>query len=172
MSACNYLNEQYFDTNTIFNKLEDINTKLLSYFIIEDKKQIIKGLFKQTYNNVFWDLYNNAISKQGIYAFAEITNNEVKILYIGISKDIRKRFIQHTKRKDKKYASWAHIVQRELSTHNDLSNYYDKIKAYQNEVMPSLYFGYVPIEDNMILHIAEVYCANKLKSHYNTFKTH
>lgn len=33
-------------------------------------------------------------------------------------------------------------------------------------------FTFVLIPDNMLMHIAEVYCVNKLKAKWNSFETH
>lgn len=33
-------------------------------------------------------------------------------------------------------------------------------------------FTFVLIPDNMLMHIAEVYCVNKLKAEWNSFETH
>jgi len=47
-----------------------------------------------------------------------------------------------------------------------------KIPEYKKKYIHPLKYTFCPIDDNMFLHIAEVYCVNKLKAHWNSFETH
>jgi len=47
-----------------------------------------------------------------------------------------------------------------------------RIADFQKEHIHPLRFTFLPIEDNMLLHMAEAYCVNKLKVKWNSFETH
>ena len=46
------------------------------------------------------------------------------------------------------------------------------IPELQNTLIKNCRFTFVTEDSNMLMHLAEVYCANKLKSYWNSFETH
>jgi len=99
---------------------------------------------------------------KGLYAFAQIENGRISWQYIGISQTIKRRFKGHTIRKTKNAASWAYLIRKSEK----------QIPGVQKKYIHPCYFTFVQVEDNMLLHMAEVYCVNKFRSKYNSFQTH
>jgi hypothetical protein len=46
------------------------------------------------------------------------------------------------------------------------------LNAKHIEAIHPCVFTFVTIPDNMPMHLAEVYCANQLQCHWNSFRTH
>ncbi len=99
---------------------------------------------------------------KGLYAFARIEKGKVLWQYIGISQTIKRRFKGHTIRRTKNSASWAYLIRKSE----------EQIPTVQKRYIHPCYFTFVQVEDNMLLHMAEVYCVNKFRSEYNSFETH
>lgn len=159
--------------HTLFLKLEEIS-KQLSNAILDENKRILISKYYETKRNSFhlhWkDLVPNNITNKhaknefkGLYAFALIIDNVVNWQYIGISQTIKRRFRGHTILKNKNSATWAYIMsERKEEIIGDIQ---------KSKVFPC-YFTFIQIDDNMLLHMAEVYCVNRLRAYWNTFETH
>ncbi|MBX2960261.1 MAG: GIY-YIG nuclease family protein [Flavobacteriales bacterium] len=175
----NYNNEPFISTDlNLLKELDSISEKLHKNMITEGKSFIVKDILDKKKFNSFWDFEPHDENKytkkeyKGIYAFASVTNGIVNFKYIGISQTIKRRFNAHTKRTTRQEASWAYLMIKKDLVEKTLKERESYIPIYQKEKIYPLRFTFFPIEDNMLLHIAEVYCVNKLHSYWNSFETH
>lgn len=180
----NYKGEKYLDTSEeLFIKLNEICEVLLDSFRNDKKSYPVAEIIKMKnyYQfNELWEHLPNIPDKKnskneykGLYAFAHVENGDIDIMYIGISQRTRARFSDHTKKKKSKDASWAYLmIKHEISNLTTRELREVKIPDYQKEYIHPLHFTFYPIEDNMLLQMAEVYCVNKLKAKWNSFETH
>lgn len=180
----NYKNEPFLtlDANLQTN-LEDISSRLLSqlntegqYVIFNNQAKFGEGGFKKFWEHVpINNSSGNKYSKnehKGVYAFAEMNGNDLRVLYVGISQTIRRRFFKHTREKNREAATWAYTILKHQNSNLTKEEIVAMIPELQNSLIKNCRFTFVPVESNMMLHLAEVYCANKLKSHWNSFETH
>lgn len=180
----NYKKEAYLETSSeLFTTLEEISETLLNNLRNEKKSYPVEDLIRIKYSSEFnelWEYLPNISDKKnsknefkGLYVFAHVENDAVDCMYIGISQRTRARFKDHTKRNKSKDASWAYLmIKHEISDLTTRETRESKITDYQKKYIHPLRFTFYPIEDNMLLHIAEVYCVNKLKAKWNSFETH
>ena len=177
----NYKDEKYFNTTiNLLAELDKIAETLVQNFKTEGKSYPVQEILEAKSFEKLWQVQpNNHTNRnakkeyRGVYAFATVDKDNINFEYIGISQTTKRRFKSHTKRTTSGESSWAYLMikhenpnltTRELRT--------EKIKEYQQKRIHPLRFTFCPVDDNMLLHIAEVYCVNKLKSHWNSFETH
>jgi len=180
----NYKEEAFLNIdNTLQERLdeiaEQIKTQLTTpgqYLIFNDHPKFGRREFKKFWEHVSINNSDgNKYSKnehKGLYAFGEITDGKLQVLYIGISKTIRRRFFGHSTMKEKNAATWAYTI---LKHQNPLLSKEERqalIPDLQNTLIKKCRFTFVNEDSNMLMHLAEVYCANKLKSYWNSFETH
>lgn len=174
----NYKNEKYFSCNsklieTLEGYCSKLEKKMLSdSFLVSEIHSHKKNGFENCWLNIpYSPVEQTGKPKEisGLYAFAEKKGNKITWKYIGISRTIKRRFQGHTRRSSKNSATLAHLIARETRNHKNAEG---EIPNIQKEHIHSWYFTFIQIDDNMLLHIAEVYCANKFQSHWNSFKTH
>lgn len=120
---------------------------------------------------------NNEI--KGLYVFADVKNDGIQVMNVGISQTIIRRFYQHTCGKMHNQSTLAfymamhkheqnglkHIGKREEFPYSDY--WLECVSAIRN-----FRFAIVPIENNFQLYMAEVFAACHYRSHWNTFETH
>jgi predicted GIY-YIG superfamily endonuclease len=173
--------EKFLDASVgLLTRLDKICDSLLDNFVTDGKSHNVIDIMKAKSFNNLWtnETPNNKSNKHsrnefsGLYAFAAVDGNNVDIMYIGISQTIRRRFAGHTKRKNKGSATWAYLMVK--NKFKDLSNSEReaKIPEFQKKNIHPLKFTFYPIEDHMLLHLAEVYSVNKLHAYWNSFETH
>jgi len=180
MRTKNYQDESFLETgNNLFNIVErickDLNTKMKSEsYQVKDIIRISKNRFITLWpNNEPNKLDNKHVKNEykGIYAFAtKSRQGTIDWQYIGISQTIKRRFRGHTTGKTKNDATWAYLMAK--NSNKTIKNPISKIEDFQLEHIYPCYFTFVKIDNDMLLHLCEVYCVNKLKSFWNTFKTH
>ena len=175
----NYKGEKYFEPETLIHYLDNVCEALIANFQTNNKSYFVKDIIEANSFNNLWDEspnnFDNKHSKneyKGIYAFADVVNGEVDFLYVGISQTIRRRFGKHTTRNRKNEASWAYLMIKHHFLELSIAERQLKIPEYQQKIIYPIKFSFCLINDNMLMHIAEVYCANKLKAQWNTFETH
>ena len=176
----NYKGEKFFETSKLISYLDEISAQLVANFKSDINSHFVNHILDTNSFNSLWnDCPNNLENKhskneyKGIYAFANVDRNgQVDILYIGISQTIRRRFYKHTTRDRKNEASWAYLMIKHQHPELSILDRQLKIREYQEKIMYPIKFTFILINDNMLMHIAEVYCANKLKAEWNTFETH
>ncbi|MES2006328.1 MAG: GIY-YIG nuclease family protein [Bacteroidota bacterium] len=177
----NYKKEKYFDTASLITYLDEVCATLITNFLTPGRNHLVKDLMNvkdRDFNALWHAAHNNEENKhsknefKGIYAFATVDRNDVDFHYIGISQTIRRRFGKHTLKKRKNEASWAYLMAKHH--HPDLSNEDRQLKIpeYQQKYIHPVRFTFCQVDDHMLMHIAEVYCANKLRAEWNTFETH
>lgn len=175
----NYKEEKYFDTSVkLLNELDVICQILIDNLKNNERSYIAEDIVNAKFNDL-WpykpNKYDNKYSKKefkGVYAFAVVDKNKINFKYIGISQTIRRRFSAHTKRTTRQEASWAYLMIKHDFPKLTLQQREKKIPEYQKKFIYPLKFTFCPVDDNMLLHIAEVYCVNKLKAYWNSFETH
>ncbi len=103
----------------------------------------------------------------------------IKPIYVGISRSVVQRLIQHVKGRTHSDASLAyriasenrlHELQREAAMKDPVfRDEFNKAKDY----LKSLNVAFIEIQNDVELYLFEVYCALELKtSKWNTFRTH
>lgn len=175
----NYKGESYFEHSTLFDYLNNLCEILEANMLSHENSYLVKDLLAAPDFNKRWQVTpnnpNNPRSKneyKGIYAFASVMDAKVNFMYVGISQTIRRRFYKHTLRNRKNEASWAYLMAKHHHPDLSISDRQLKIPDYQRQNIHPIRFSFCLIDDNMLMHIAEVYCANRLRSHWNTFETH
>jgi len=177
----NFRKEHFIKTGAkLIKELDKIVNKLK--FRMSSKKYSfsVKKLSKTKSINGLWNGNFNSTKKghehkdyAGIYAFAIMRKGVCEFQYIGISQTILRRFYDHTKLKPKNKASWAFLMAKhKYNLKHNLPNAEEMIPKVQEDFIRSCKFTFLPISNSMLMHIAEVYCVNKLKSKWNTFETH
>ena len=140
------------------------STKLMSEFGKKGvgKKTILKGLGKKS-------------DFQGCY----VLQDESGPLYVGISRGVIQRLIQHVKGKTHFDASFAYRIaaynyEHDMSRgdamkHGEFKRSFDDAKAY----ILTMSVAFIEIGNELELYLFEVFCSMELDtSRWNTFKTH
>lgn len=180
----NYKEEPFLEINNdlqlrLDEIAERIKTQLITpgeYLVFNDHSKFGRKEFKNFWKHVSINNENgNKYSKneyKGIYAFGEVVNGDLRVLYIGISKTIRRRFFGHSTMKEKNAATWAYTILKHQNPQLSKEERQALIPELQNSLIKNCRFTFVKEDSNMLMHLAEVYCANKLKSYWNSFETH
>jgi hypothetical protein len=176
----NYKGEKYFTCSPkLLKDLNAISKNLVENLRAKGKSYQVKEIINSKSFNELWNVIpkksDNKHSRneyKGIYAFAVVGKSKIDFKYVGISQTIRRRFTGHTKRKTRQAATWAYMMIKKDFPELSIKQRERKISAYQKTIIYPLQFTFYPIDDNMMLHIAEVYCVNKLKAFWNSFETH
>ncbi|MCF6364913.1 MAG: GIY-YIG nuclease family protein [Bacteroidales bacterium] len=111
----------------------------------------------------------------GVYIFSEQDSATKKNnpVYIGISRDLRRRMADHLIRKNKESATWANLME-EKEYHYNLMPLYEKHPNIENL---KVYFHRIEKDinkktHNFKLHLAEILLVLHFKPKWNSFKTH
>jgi hypothetical protein len=183
MRSTNYNEEAYFTCDgNLIKQLDGYCDELESRmnnsrFLVSDMLNHKKSIFQNCWSDL---VFNAPIGKQekkneimGLYAFATKKGDKLDWKYIGISRTMMMRFSHHTKSNHKSSATWAYQLAKKYVEKEELSKAIQiHIKKYQEEIIHPCYFTFIQIDDNMLLHIAEVYAVNKFQAEWNSFKTH
>lgn len=111
---------------------------------------------------------------KGLYVFGELNEiGHIVPIYVGISRTIFRRLYQHTWGKKHNETSFSYLKAKHFSQHTGkridlgeelLKEQQAKIKKYRLIVIPEM--------NDYDLYFMEVYIAGKLKTKWNSFKTH
>jgi hypothetical protein len=111
---------------------------------------------------------------KGLYVFGELQeNNKIVPIYVGISRTVFRRLYQHAWGTKHNETSFSYLKAKHFTGHKGLRNELPpellkiqqaKIKDYRVIVIPE--------ELDYDLYFMEVYIAGKLKTKWNSFKTH
>ena len=100
-------------------------------------------------------------------------------IYVGISRSVVQRLIQHVKGRTHYDATLAYRIASENKTHGLQRDVAMKDPEFRNEFnrakdyLKSLYVAFIEIENDLDLYLFEVFCAMDLKTvKWNTFRTH
>lgn len=124
---------------------------------------------------VLKDQFNNGSDFSGCYVLSENGNP----VYVGISKGVVKRLLQHVKTQTHYGASLAYRMAAEdmsdKGSRSDAmrdSEFFRKFEECQSRIA-NMQVAVVEIENPLELYLFEVYCAMMLKTgKWNTFETH
>jgi len=180
----NYRNEEYLDLSVnLFQELESVCDSVRQNILTVERSHRVSdilGCEGNCFNKLWGDIQpNNPLNKysrndfSGLYAFAEVSHGEADFKYIGISRTIRRRFFQHTKRSGRGSATWAYCMAKErFKEMRNVEFWESQIPTFQAEMIHPLRFTLYPIQGDMLMHLAEAFCVNRLQSEWNTFRTH
>jgi hypothetical protein len=176
MRKANYKGETFIGGGQkLIDSLESIAGELKNNLLSNDKSFLVSEIIKEkNFNRVFIKIQPNFLEHKhyknehnGLYAFAIVDKRKVDFQYVGISKTIKKRFGDHVRSKKKNNANWAYLMALNESNVDPIL----RIPKKQLE-MHGMRFTFIHIDNPNLRLIAEVYCANKFKSYWNSFDTH
>ncbi|MEO9868836.1 MAG: hypothetical protein ABJF63_00055, partial [Ekhidna sp.] len=107
----------------------------------------------------------------GIYLFGSCEENMIIPVYVGISRNIVRRLGKHFWATGSNSASWMYRIAKKYNQANR-ENHKSHIEKLQEDLTGRIYVTIYPLAEPYKLHIAEAYIASKLKTYWNTFKTH
>ncbi len=176
------------DINLLIQKCEAIILEIQEHFS-SPECLIVKDLYKQDKGHKQKDFIqklqvvcNNKLKKtskkedevKGLYVFGELQENEkIKPIYVGISRTVFRRLYQHTWGKKHNETSFSYLKAKHFNNYNGkradlpsklLEKQQEKIKNYRIVVIPEI--------NDYDLYFMEVYISGKLKTKWNSFKTH
>ena len=150
--------------------------------IVKDLYQPDKGHKQKDFIQKLQVACNNKLKKtskkedeaKGLYVFGELNQDGiVEPIYVGISRTVFRRLYQHTWGKKHNETSFSYLKAKHFSQHTGkrielakelLKEQQEKIKNYRLIVIPEI--------NDYDLYFMEVYIAGKLKTKWNSFKTH
>ena len=112
---------------------------------------------------------------KGVYVLAEVNNDKVNPIYIGISRTIYRRLRQHGWGKKHNECSLAYLMEKKdnvaISRANIHKNFDEELIRKKEEVK-SFKVALFPIKNDYELYFIEVALAGILKTKWNSFRTH
>ncbi len=189
MKAVNFKNEDFltFD-DQLLKDLKKIEDKIRLQFQTPGKHYPVAELLAHSGAKFFkmWDEQNfptypkepekkTGKEYKGIYVFASEIDGQLHYEYVGISRGIRQRFQWHAMGTINNHATWAWLMlkqEKKVDSKTDKKLVKELLGKKQQEMIHHCRFTFVPIESDMMLHLAEIYCANHLQTHWNSFRTH
>jgi len=112
---------------------------------------------------------------QGCYVLSDDSGP----LYVGISRGVIQRLIQHVKGKTHFDASFAYKIASEEANHGVsrgdamLQEDFKKLFNEAKEYIASMKVAFIDVSNDLELYLFEVYCSMELDtSRWNTFRTH
>ena len=185
----NYNQEPFpTDINLLIKKCDTVILKIKENFsspeclIVKDLYHADKGHKQKDFIQKLQVACNNKLNNKrkkedeakGLYVFGELNNvGNVEAIYVGISRTIFRRLYQHTWGKKHNETSFSYLKAKHFSQHTGkrielaeelLKEQQEKIKNYRLIVIPEM--------NDYDLYFMEVYIAGKLKTKWNSFKTH
>lgn len=189
LKKVNYKEEEFltFD-GQLMVKLKAIEDKIRGQFQTPGKHYTVAELLDHSGSKFFklWDekefpAYQKVTKKKevkeyrGLYVFATYRDGRLDFDYVGISRGIRQRFQWHVAGTIRNHATWAWLMlkhENKVGPNPDAETIKESLSAKQKEFIHHCLFTFVPIESDMMLHLAEIYCANQLRARWNSFRTH
>ncbi len=113
------------------------------------------------------------------FAGCYVLFEQEKAIYVGISRGVIKRLLQHVKGRTHYDANLAYRIAKRRHPHDlsrnkamddsKFSAAFEEAKTY----LKSLNVAFIPIEDDVELYLFEVYCAMEFNTaKWNSFRTH
>lgn len=162
----------------VLNALANENCKTLGELYKEEKGEIkrLKNEFVKlcyTPNTKLSAKLKANNELKGIYVFGEVENGIVIPRYVGISGTIFRRLKQHGWGKLHNEATLAYLKASSKSKYNGERKHfpYSEIEA-QQKIIRQYKVALLPEPLDFDLYFMEVYFAGKLKTLWNSFKTH
>jgi predicted GIY-YIG superfamily endonuclease len=185
----NYNQEPFpTDIKLLIQKCDAVILKIQESFsspeclIVKDLYHSDKGHKQKDFIQKLQVVCNNTLNSKskkenevkGLYVFGELNNDGIVVaIYVGISRTIFRRVYQHTWGKKHNETSFSYLkakyFERYVGDRKDLpyellKKQQEKIKNYRLIVIPEI--------KDYDLYFMEVYIAGKLKTKWNSFKTH
>jgi predicted GIY-YIG superfamily endonuclease len=141
------------------------------------QKPISMGIFgnKGSGKVTVLKLLNRKVDVQGSYVLSDVSG----LIYIGISRSVVQRLIQHIKGKTHFDASFAYRMAAHNYNHEmtggDAMEHPEFLQSFNEakENIKNLDVAFVEINNDLELYLFEVYCSMELDTaQWNTFKTH
>lgn len=164
--------------DSILSTLEGGEVKTLSDFYKSEKNETRR--LKKVFENVGYKPNTKLSAKakenneiKGLYVFAEVLDNRTMPRYVGISGSIFRRLKQHGWGKLDNEATLAYLQAARRLQHTDARKHlpYAEILAQQN-IIRQYKVVIIPEIIDFDLYFMEVYIAGKLKTTWNSFRTH
>jgi hypothetical protein len=162
----------------VLDALANDNCKTLGELYKEERGETtrLKGEFEKLGYKPNTKLNSKAIADnelKGIYVFAEIENGKVIPRYVGISGTIFRRLRQHGWGKLHNEATLAYLKASSKSNYNGERRYfpYSEIEK-QQKIIRQYKVALLPEALDFDLYFMEVYFSGRLKTLWNSFKTH
>lgn len=185
----NYNKEPFpTDITLLIQKSEEAILKIQKYFsssnclIIKDLYLPNKGHKQKDFIQKLQVVCNNKLQNnsktedevKGLYVFGELKDNgNIEPIYVGISRTVFRRLYQHTWGKQHNETSFSYLKAKHFTGYtgnrkelplSDLFLQQEKIKNYRLIVIPEV--------NDYDLYFMEVYISGKLKTYWNSFRTH
>lgn len=121
-------------------------------------------------------LHKNVKSKnelQGLYVFGELNEDKIIPIYVGISRTIFRRLRQHVWGNIHNEATLAYLKAKKRLGHKKgrLDLLPDELKLEQEEIK-NYHLIVIPESNDYDMYFMEVYLAGRLKTYWNSFRTH
>ena len=176
------------DINLLIKKCEDTVLYIQSKFL-ENECILIKDLYLESKGRKQKDFLNklgvecNAYLNnkrktenevKGLYIFGELNvNGAFEPIYIGISRTIFRRLYQHTWGKKHNEAPLAYLMAKDRISHTEDRRILPITELeIEQEKIKKLKLIVIPEQNDYDLYFMEVYLAGRLKTKWNSFKTH
>lgn len=110
---------------------------------------------------------------KGLYVFAEEVDGQYMPIYVGISRTVFRRLYQHAFGKKHNETSFCYLKAKHLSGHKTSRRQLDwALIEMQQRKLHDYAVVVIPEPNDYDLYFMEVYIAGKLKTKWNSFKTH
>ncbi|WP_338839668.1 hypothetical protein [Flavobacterium ginsenosidimutans] len=185
----NYANEKFpEDINILIQKCEEVITTIQQKFL--DKEcVIVKDLYHpkkgkrqidfvqklQLNCNAKLSLKNKINNEvKGLYVFGEIDNSgAVKPVYVGISRTVFRRLYQHLWGTKHNEASFAYLMAKNRLNHRQHRSALNQEELFsEQQKMKNFRLVVIPEDLEYDLYFMEIYISGRLKTKWNSFKTH
>lgn len=164
--------------NVVLDALTNKNCKTLGELYKEENGKIIR--IKSEFDKLGYKP-NSTLNRKaktnnefkGIYVFAEIDNGKIIPRYVGISGTIFRRLKQHGWGKLHNEATLAYLKAASKSKYKGERKHYPYLEIEkQQKIIRQYKVALLPEPLDFDLYFMEVYFAGKLKTLWNSFKTH
>ncbi len=160
---------------------KDLAEQRLPILMIEMKAALCKTMQMSQFaeNGVGKQTILKKLKKKSDFQGCYVLSDENGPLYVGISRGVIQRLIQHVKGKTHFDASFAYRIASENYEHEmsrgDAMNH-DEFKTYFSDAknyISRMSVAFIEISNDLELYLFEVYCSMELDtSLWNTFRTH
>jgi predicted GIY-YIG superfamily endonuclease len=185
----NYNKEPFpVDISLLIQKCDGVILKIKESFsgpeclVVKDLYHTDKGHKQKDFIQKLQVVCNNKLNKKsktldevkGLYVFGELNNiGKVEAIYVGISRTVIRRLYQHTWGKMHNETTFSYLKAKHFSQHIgkriDLA---EELLKEQQEKIKNYRLIVIPEKEDYDLYFMEVYIAGKLKTKWNSFKTH
>lgn len=183
----NYIEEEFpDDINKLIHKCEETISIIEERFankacmIVEDLYLENKSVRQKDFLDKLQVTYNTKPDAkiknelQGLYVFGEKDKSgQIIPIYIGISRTVFRRLRQHTWGKKHNVATFAYLKAKTRLGHKEKPEKMDidELKLEQQEIK-KYHIIVIPEPNDYDMYFMEVYLSGRLKTKWNSFKTH